>query len=122
MKKVLIVDNDLDVLDVLNQIFEYYGFEVKSVMDIDNIFPLIAEYQPDIVLMDYILNGINGGEICHQIKVNTETSHIPVVIVSAYTKVLQSLGYYGCDAFIPKPFDMDDLVGQVNGLILQKAS
>jgi CheY-like chemotaxis protein len=78
-------------------------------------------YRPDIVILDYILNGINGGELCHQIKMNRHTAQLPVVIMSAYPKVLQSLGDYGCNTFIPKPFDIDHILNCIKELTTEKA-
>jgi DNA-binding response OmpR family regulator len=116
-KRLLILDNDPDVLEVMQEVFLYEGFEVRTLEYTTNIFNEIEDYKPDVIMLDYILNGINGGEICHQIKTNELTCTMPVVIVSAYTKVINSLGYYGCDSFIPKPFDLSDLVSKVNKLL-----
>lgn len=63
-----------------------------------------------------MLNGINGGELCHQIKSSGQNGGLPVMIFSAYPRVIQSLGFYGCNAFMPKPFDLSLLVAQVNAL------
>lgn len=117
IKRLLILDDDKYILDVMNEVFMDEGYNVKTIEDGDNIMNDIAEYQPDIILLDYILHGINGGEICHQIKTNAETAHIPVVIVTAYSKVINSLGHYGCDSFISKPFEIADIVQQVNELL-----
>jgi CheY-like chemotaxis protein len=114
MKRILVVDNDPDILNVMEEILEYEGFEVKSYTDTENIFGCIDNYHPDLVLMDYILDGINGGELCAQIKSNPKTSSLPVIIMSAYSKVLLSLGNYGCDEFIAKPFDLTDLVNRIS--------
>jgi DNA-binding response OmpR family regulator len=114
MKRLLIVDNDEDVLDVMKELFEYEGFDVKTLRCTQDIFTDIAGYNPHVVIIDYILEGINGGELCHQIKHNKETAHLPVIMVSAYTNVLNSLGHYGYDSFIAKPFDITDLVAEVN--------
>ena len=119
VKRLLIIDNDDDVLEIMQEVFIYEGFEVKILQSAENIFKEIAAYKPDIVMLDYILDGINGGEICHQIKSNSDTSNLPVIIVSAYPRVLNSLGNYGCDSFIAKPFDINDLVAQVNRLLNQ---
>lgn len=116
-KRLLIIDNDVDVLNVMQEALIYEGFEVKVLEEVNNIFETIDDYQPDLIMIDYILNGINGGEICHEIKVSPQTSHIPVVIVSAYSKVILSLGNYHSDAFLAKPFGLDELVKLVNGLI-----
>jgi DNA-binding response OmpR family regulator len=113
-KRLLIVDNDIDVLDVMKEVFEYEGFEVKTLSRTDDIFTDIAVYDPHVVMIDYILEGINGGELCHQIKHNEKTAQLPVIMVSAYTNVLNSLGHYGYDSFIAKPFDINDLVTEVN--------
>jgi DNA-binding response OmpR family regulator len=116
-KKVIIFDNDREVLDVMQEVLIYGGFEVKVIRDTDNIFPLLHEYKPDILLLDYMLDGINGDEVCHQIKSNVATSNIRVVLMSAYPIKPQSLGHANCDAFIPKPFDLYELLDKVNELV-----
>lgn len=120
-KKVLLIDNDNDILDVMKEVLTYEGYEVNSLVGIDNIFPEIMSYRPDIVILDYVLDGINGGELCHQIKMNRYTAQLPVVIMSAYPKVHQSLGDYGCNVFIPKPFDLDYIINCIKDLTTEKA-
>jgi len=115
-KRILILDDDKDVLDVMEEALMYEGFDVRTITATDNIFPLLEQYQPDILLIDYLLGGINGGEICSQIKKNSQTSSLPVVILSAYPRVINSLGHYHCNKFIPKPFDLDELIGEINQL------
>jgi DNA-binding response OmpR family regulator len=104
--KILIIDDDADLLDLLQDFLQSSGFEVKTNQSSGGIFQTITQYQPDLIILDYLLNlnGINGGELCHQVKT---TTHIPVILYSAYPRVLLSLGTYGCDQFIPKPFDLD---------------
>lgn len=114
-QKILIIEDDSDVLDILTQCFTEEGYEIKAVALVDDIYALIDEFQPDLVLTDYILNGINGGEFCTQIKMAYQ--NLPVVILSAFPKVMLSLGTYNCDLFVPKPFDLFDLIKQVNSLI-----
>ncbi len=121
MKKVLLIDDDLELLDVLTNALTYFGFDVKPTNHTDDIHELITEYQPDLVIMDYIMNGINGGEMCAAIKKNNATKNLPVIILSAYDKVIKSLGNYGCDAFIAKPFDLNSLINQINKIITSRA-
>jgi DNA-binding response OmpR family regulator len=118
IKRLLILDNDQDVLEIMQEVFIYEGYEVKALQGTDDIFNDIAACKPHVIMLDYILDGVNGGEICHQIKNNPLTCNLPVIIVSAYPKVINSLGYYGCDKFIPKPFDIYDLLNQVEQLII----
>ncbi len=117
MKKVLILDNDPAVLDAIQEILNYAGYHSKGIIYTDNIFKPVDEFKPDIVLIDYILNDINGGEMCHQIKTNPLTAALPVILLSAYPRVLKSLGYYGCDAFLAKPFNMSDLTDNIRHLL-----
>ena len=110
MKKILVIDDDLAVLEVLEETLRYENFEVKTISETTDIFNDIETYRPDVILMDYILSGINGGEWCHRIKTDPATHHIPVIMTTAYPKVLNSLGHYGFDAFIEKPFNLSDLI------------
>jgi len=121
MKRVLILDNDSDVLDVMKEALTYEGFDVSCVESTNDIFMLIDFYKPDVLMVDYLLNGLNGGEICHQVKNNPETHDLPVIIMSAYPpRVLQLLGDYGSDDFMPKPFDLEDLTARVKKLTDKK--
>lgn len=117
MPKILVIDNDKAVLDVLNEALSYDDFEVKTSATADDIFRVLDEFQPDLLIIDYILSGINGGEICHQVKSKPKTSKLPVIIISAYPRVLLSLGTYGCDKFVSKPFDLYDLTAQIKTCI-----
>lgn len=113
MKKVLVIDDDPAVLEVLEETLKYENFDVKILSEIADIFTDIEECQPDVILMDYILLGVNGGEWCHRIKTNPSTSHIPVIMTTAYPRVLKSLGNYGYDAFIEKPYDLSELISTI---------
>lgn len=116
-KKVLIIDNDQDVLEIMQQALEYEGFESVTALDGEGYEQLIRKNEVDIVIIDFLLNGINGGEICHQIKESAAFKNVPVIIMSAHPRVIYSLGNYGCDKFLPKPFDLSDLVDQINQLL-----
>ena len=117
LKKVLVLDNDPRILDVMQEALSYEGFKVDTYEGTDDILNLVSECKPDLIIVDYILNGINGGEHCRRVKNCTTTSHLPVIIFSAYPKVLQSLGYYGCNAFIAKPVDLSVLIDKVTQLV-----
>lgn len=112
-KKILIIDDQNDTLDLLKEIFEDEGYEVTALPYTDDIIRSIAQYQPNLVMLDFLLAGINGGELCHQLKTNSLSAHIPVIMLSGYPRVLESLGSYGADAFIAKPFDLAHLTDSV---------
>jgi len=113
LKRILVIDNDPGILDAMQEVLIYEGYEVMVKEDASDILDMVQQHQPDLLLIDYILNGINGGELCHQVKVNDHTCHLPVILMSAYPRVLQSLGHYGFDDFISKPFDLTDLTGRI---------
>jgi DNA-binding response OmpR family regulator len=110
---ILILDDSQDILDALDQALSDEGYKVTTFNYCDDILKVVSEHQPDLVLLDYLLFGINGGELCHQIKTNPLTMHIPVVMMSGYPRVLESLGNYGSDAFIAKPFDLQVLFNTI---------
>ena len=89
LKRVLVIDNDPGILEALQEVLNYEGYDVTVKEDAGDILDMVYQYQPDLLLIDYILNGINGGELCHQVKVNDSTCHLPVILMSAYPKVLQ---------------------------------
>jgi DNA-binding response OmpR family regulator len=122
MKHVLILDNDPDVLDIMQEALTYECLGVTCADDASDIFNLIDDHKPDLLMIDYLLDGINGGEICHQVKVNPKTHNLPVIIMSAYPRVLLSLGTYGSDDFIAKPFDLEDMVSRIKKLTDRRKS
>jgi CheY-like chemotaxis protein len=114
--RILILDDNQDILNVLQEALVNEGYEVTALNYCENILDTVQQYQSDLVLIDYLLSGINGGEFCHQIKTNASTSHLPVIMMSGYPRVLESLGDYGSDAILTKPFDLDDVYGLIKSL------
>jgi DNA-binding response OmpR family regulator len=121
-KKILILDDNEDILEMMKVALEDEGHEVESMTNTDDIYKTIQTIKPNLVIVDYILSGINGGELCHQIKSNPKTDHIPVIMVSGHQRVLQSLGNYGADVFIAKPFSLEEIVSNVNLCIANAAN
>jgi DNA-binding response OmpR family regulator len=78
---------------------------------------MMNEYKPDLVLIEYLLSHVNGGELCTQIKNDPRFNTIPVILYSAYPQLLWSVRDYGCDAFLAKPFDLNALLSQVEKLL-----
>ena len=118
-KRILILDDNQDILEIVHETLEYEQFDVKSTGDGNEVMPIIASFSPDLVILDYRVAGINGGEICKQIKAHPDYGHIPVIIFSAYVNHQADLFAYGCDAIINKPFDLTELIEKVNSFIKQ---
>ena len=112
--KILIIDDEESILDVLTECFVEENFEVKTLLSVNNVIDVVNDFAPDVVIIDFLLRGLNGGELCHEIKMINPI--LPVVIISAFPKHTLSLARYNCDLFIAKPFDIFDLVEQVKML------
>jgi len=114
---ILVIDDDKEILELFNTILIESGYTVTILTEIDDIKATIAAYKPDLVIIDYLLQGINGGELCSQIKRDIAITHIPVILTSAHARVLLSLGTYNCDEFLEKPFDVNHLIERVTYLL-----
>lgn len=112
-KNILIIENDEKLVEILSEFFSEYEYNLKFVPQAHDIRPLVKEFKADLVLLDFLLPGLNGGELCLQIKRSEELKNIPVIIYSSFPKVMLSLGDYGCNAFVPKPFNLEDLMLQM---------
>jgi len=117
MKRILILDDDTAVLDVLQQLLEYEGFESFIINETDDLISLVRICHPTLILLDFALHGQNGGDWCVQLKSTREFAAIPVIIYTAYSNKGIQKGTYGCDDFIAKPFDIDDLITRITSLI-----
>ncbi|MBL4675246.1 MAG: response regulator [Mucilaginibacter sp.] len=117
VKRILVLDDNQDILEVVHETLTYENFEVKSITEGDEVMPLVEAFNPDLVILDYRVSGANGGEICKSIKAHPKFGNVPVIIFSAYVNHASDLFAYGCDAIINKPFDLTELVEKVNGLI-----
>lgn len=114
MKKVLIVDDDRDILEVVQMILKEAGYDVKSIADSDDVLSIVHTYQPDLILLDLVLSvGMDGGAVCEHLKKNPATRHIPIIMFSAHPLAEKKVKSYGADNFMPKPFQIDKLLSMI---------
>lgn len=115
MRKILAVDDDNDILDVIRIILEDEGYEVATLTNGKNIIDAISNIRPDLILLDVMLSGMDGREICKTIKANSNFNPIPIIMISASHNLQNYQNLPGApNGFIPKPFDIDRLVNVVN--------
>ncbi|MFI5139208.1 MAG: response regulator transcription factor, partial [Sphingobacteriales bacterium] len=117
IKRILVLDDNQDILDIVKEALSYEKFEVNITSDAKRILETIKIFGPDLVIVDHKLNGYNGDDICREIKASARTNDIPVIICSAYLNGDDDLWGCGCDAIIAKPFGLEELIDKVNGLI-----
>lgn len=108
-KKILIADDDPDILEAMQMIFELEGYEVMTTTYGENI-PKMSRMNPDLLFLDILMSGVDGRDICKTIKSKNDTKHIPVIMISASEGVAKSVRDAGADDFIAKPFQMNELL------------
>ncbi len=114
MSKILVVDDDIDILSVMEIFLKMKGFEVEVTSKGENTFPKIETFKPDLILLDVLISGYDGRTICRELKSDSKTSHIPVIMFSAHPGAAASIREYGANDFIAKPFDVGNLIDKVN--------
>lgn len=113
-KRILAVDDDLSILSVLRELLEYEGYEVSTLSTGEKVMEEITAHAPDLILLDVMLAGMDGREICKSIKEKTDTHPIPVILISATHNLSDSLKADGApDDFVAKPFDINTLMQKI---------
>ncbi len=114
IKKVLIVDDDEAIVDAITILLEDTGYQVESTFNGEETFQKIHSFKPDILLLDVLISGSDGRDICNKLK--KQRSKIPIIMISAHPSAMQ--GAQGCDAydFLAKPFETQDLLNKVSKL------
>lgn len=108
-KKILIVDDDPDILEVTSMILETKGYDVSTSGDGNNI----VEIMPDLLLLDIWMSGKYGSDICKELKANDKTRQIKIIMISANRDIAEIASECGADGFISKPFKMKDIVEEI---------
>ncbi len=119
MKKILVVDDDPDFQELLREILFEHGFETISALDgVTGIEMLAADPAIQLLVLDVMMPGMDGYEVCRKIKESKSTS-LPVIFLSAKTQPEDVQRAYDCggDDYIVKPFDNDKLVETIDRLL-----
>lgn len=110
MKKILIADDDVDILTLMEAMLSIHQFEVQTVSRWQNINSSVAQFEPDLILLDVSLGGADGRDICKAIKEAEATQHIPLILFSANAEMGKNIEQYHAQAFIAKPFQLSNLL------------
>ena len=112
MKKILIVEDDISIAEIEKDYLEINGYDVKLVHDGSLAMDVFDAYNPDLVLLDLMLPGKDGYELCHEMRKIKEVPLLMVTAKNAVSDKVLGLGL-GADDFITKPFDPSELVARV---------
>ena len=114
MARILAVDDDSDILEVLQFILEDSGYEVDTLSDGHNLLDTIQKKAPDLILLDIMLGSMDGRELCKQVKKQSATHNIPIILISASHNISASMNQEGApNDFIAKPFDINNLLNKI---------
>lgn len=120
--KILVVDDDMDILSVMTISLKDNGYEVEGTLNGDEVIRRAEKFKPDLIIMDVYLSGSNGKDICKKLKEAKRTSDIPIILISASTQLRNTVRECGADGFINKPFDNADLLYGIDNFLLQAAT
>ncbi len=118
-KRVLIADDEPNIVASLEFLMEQAGFEVKLAANGQEALELVASFRPDLVLLDVMMPVKNGYEVCQSLKSDPATRGVKVVMLSAKgrdVEVAKGLEL-GADAYVTKPFSTRDLVAQIRDML-----
>lgn len=120
--KVLYIEDNLDNMILVKRILEIEGYHVIGAETGEEGLAKAMENLPDIVITDINLPDIDGYEVTDTLKKDTKTAHIPVIAMTANVmkKDRENVIQAGCDGFISKPIDVDDLPGQIENFLKGK--
>lgn len=116
--RLLVIEDDPDILEILNIIFQEEGFEVISNGTGLSVQEILA-FEPALIVLDVRIRGFEktGAQLCGELKAHHQTSHLPILLMSAERDLPTLARQSGASAFVPKPFDIDLLLLKVNELI-----
>jgi len=109
-KKVLLIDDDASITEVLSFFLQEEGYDVVSYPSGLNVEDKVKKTKPNLLLIDYLLPGKNGAEIVKNIRQNKVFKHLPIIMIAANKGYKQEAIKAGVDAFIEKPFDLDEIL------------
>lgn len=117
--KILIADDDTEVMELLKFTFESEGYTIVSASDGEEALALVKDEHPDIVILDINMPKLSGFEVCEKIRADGATCLIPVIMLTSYSKTKDRITglKLGADDYLDKPFEPVEIVARVEGLI-----
>ena len=119
--RVLVVDDDPSIVRIIEEVLSREErFEVRTALTGYDAGMMTREFRPNIVLLDYMLPDVNGNIVCERIKSDPDLADTRIIIISGVVQQdeIDRLLEAGADAFIPKPFQVEELIETIDGLIV----
>jgi CheY-like chemotaxis protein len=117
-KKIIIFDDDEDILSICSYILEEQGWQVHTFTDCNNITQKVAGILPDVILMDNWIPDAGGIVATQTLKKDEVLKHIPVVYFSANSDIQLLADHAGAETYLAKPFDLEELERVINTVLV----
>src|SRR3990170_3318351 len=119
MKKILIVDDEADLVETIRFPLEMEGYQVLVSFNGEDALNKARKETPDLILLDLMLPKLDGYKVCRLLKFDERYKHIPILMLTAKTQEKDKIlgKETGADEYITKPFDMDDLVEKIRAYL-----
>ena len=122
MARILIVDDDQTIGLMLKDILEFSNHNVTVSQQPKITKENILKHDIELILLDKLISGVDGTDVCAELKADEEVAHIPIIMMSALHNVGDLCKSVGAVEFIPKPFDMDTLLNRVSEVLARDNS
>lgn len=120
-KKILVVDDEIDIAKVTSVRLKKYGYEITNAFSGEEGLDFLKKDHFDLVLLDILLPGIQGYEVCKTIKSDEKLKNIPVIFFTAtVSNVKDAVKEFGADDYITKPFEVEDLISVIKKNLNEK--
>ncbi len=123
-KKILVVDDERDLVELIGMNLQRNGYEVVSAHDGGTGLDMARKQKPDLLILDVMMPGLSGQDVTRTLKADPETAGIPILMLTAKTEetdIIVGLSM-GADDYVTKPFSMKVLVARVGAVLRRKAS
>jgi len=117
---ILVLDDDPDICTMLKMVLEYHGYAAEEADGEEKAKQVMSTKKVDLIIMDMLLSGADGTDICRRLKQDTQTLSIPILMFSAHPNAQKVCMEAGADDFIAKPFEMNDIMNKVGFFVERK--
>ena len=117
---ILVLDDDPDICAMLKMVLEYHGYGAEEADGEEKARTVLSTRKVDLIIMDMLLSGADGTDICRRLKQEKKTLSIPILMFSAHPNAQKVCIEAGADDFIAKPFEMNELIDKVGFFLARK--
>ncbi len=122
-EKILLVDDQEDLIELTRRILQPRGYEVVGLTDGEEALDVIKKESPNLVILDMIMPGKDGAQICQEMKSDATTRHIPVILSTGQMLKEGDFSQEGlaeADGYLIKPFEIEDLLNKIQNLLSRR--